>query len=783
MPAPLKIFSGLVIFAVFSLFPTLVAQTAITGRVTIEETGKPLYGANVFVSDTAAGTISGEDGSYLIHVKTPGVYTVTVSYLGYEKAVKQVRVKAGQTARADFSMKAVPVDLEGVEVTGSQEGFKVLTEPRRIHVIRAESIRDNPGQNLISVLDYVPGVNTSSDLGIFSNSNVVSMRGLSGNDQGRTLVLLDGVPLNKADQGSVNWNRINQDNIGAIRVTKGPGPARYGSNAMGGVIELTSKEPVKDFAGNADASFGTFETFRTRYGVSGKVAEKPGKGTLRYGLSGFYTHSKGYNPEIPEYLEKGDTFQVNTNLREVEAAGKLTYKKNGHRLEGGVEIYNDKRGRGIQVYETGGSFEKHDTYQGRLNYKGRVKKAGIELGAYWIREEFRRLNEYMSDGEYNLYLVESARGDLGFSAACTYSPDSVHNFSGGVEVRQGTVHGEDIYYTSTDLITNEGRIGLYAAFIQDEIRLAGDKLLLNLGLRCNLAAFRDGSFTAENPSYSVEYLQNFQDTLIPESDWSGLDPKISLQYLHAPGKRIYMSVAKGFRAPILDDLCRSGKRSGGFKISNPFLGPENIYTAELGLDHRFDEKLDVSVSAYYSVGLDFMYYIRTGDSVNMGYKLAPIYQKNNISEVHIGGAELDLEYHPLKEVGFFCAYTWSSSRIARFDSRLKTTPEDLEGKHLVDIPDHKVVAGCTWKNRIASAGILWKTVGRQWMNDTNEKDEVLGYARYPSFSTLSFRIWHVFMKKLTVAFSMENVFDEVYINNNYQRSPGRIIMAEVGYDF
>jgi len=61
------------------------------------------------------------------------------------------------------------------------------------------------------------------------------------------LVLLDGIPLNKSDEGSVNWNMINKDDIDQIKIIKGPGPAKYGSGAMGGVIELTSKKPVKQF--------------------------------------------------------------------------------------------------------------------------------------------------------------------------------------------------------------------------------------------------------------------------------------------------------------------------------------------------------------------------------------------------------------------------------------------------------------------------------------------------------------------------------------------------------
>jgi iron complex outermembrane recepter protein len=69
------------------------------------------------------------------------------------------------------------------------------------------------------------------------------MRGL-GSEPGRSLILMDGVPINKGETGEVNWNRIDIDEVQRLEIFKGPGSSVYGNNAMGGVINIISRKPV-----------------------------------------------------------------------------------------------------------------------------------------------------------------------------------------------------------------------------------------------------------------------------------------------------------------------------------------------------------------------------------------------------------------------------------------------------------------------------------------------------------------------------------------------------------
>jgi len=762
----------------------VLASGTITGIVRDTSTLLPLQGAHVLIKGISGGTYSNTSGEFRLTSIPSGTYLVTASFLGYRTETKEIVLHDREELHLIFSLALSSMMVQEVEITGTRGDQEVLNTPMRMERLTAEAILDNPGAGITDVLDYISGVNTSSSMGIFDNSTVVSMRGMSGTDQGRTLVLMDGFPINKSDEGSVNWHLINRENVSEILVTKGPGPARYGSNAMGGVIDIRSRQPEENIAGGATIEYGTFNTYGFRYSMGGFLPLKQEERGFIYNLNGFYRKSNGYNGEIPEYLSPEDTFFVDNKLREAQIGLVAGYRFNDQQvIEISGSFFNDLRGRGTQIYEIEGAHEKHDTWQATVRYRGSQGKWNWEVAGFWFTEGFSRLNESMNEGEYSLYLVKSLRSDRGGKGDLTLTAGKHNTLSAGIDVHYGSVEGQDIYYTSTDLITNAGNMETYAAYLQDELALAKGKIRLNAGIRLNYAVFRDGLFKAEYPSYSIQYLQQYQDTLIPDHAWTDIDPKLSVQYRFGKENRIYLSFAKGFRAPNLDDLCRTGKKRGGFKIANPTLNPENLYNIETGMDLTFLKHFTFSPSFYYSIGSGFMYYLATGDSVNLGYKLDPVYQKRNISRVDVAGVDIDLLWSPVDQLSITANYSYVSSRITRFEPTDTLAENDLTGKYLTDVPEHKASAGITWKNRYVNTKVLWKYVGSRWINDLNEPDVYLGYAKFPAYNTFSFRLWHTVFHHLTVALNVDNLFDVRYISEKILLSPGRIITGEISVNF
>ncbi|MEI7726946.1 MAG: TonB-dependent receptor, partial [Bacteroidota bacterium] len=446
-------------------FSLVTAGGTITGKVIGIPGNNPLAGAHLIIDQQSKVTFTGIDGTYKLTGISPGKITIRVSFMGYKPEVKTVTLRDGQHLQIDFSLEINAINAPEIEITEAKPARVAQDEPVRMDIISAQTISNNPGQSIVSVLDFVSGVNLSSTMGIFANNTVVTLRGLSGNDQARTLVLLDDVPLNKADAGSVNWNLINRDNVERIEILKGPGSAQYGSSAMGGVINIQTKRPSRLVSGVATIDYGTFNTAGFRYQLAGKLKPENTEKGISYGLNGFYRRSDGYNPEIPQYLEKSDTFFVNNYLREAAIGAKFGYQFNSlNRVEINTNFFNDKRGRGVEIYEVDGAYERHDTWQANVRYKGGKGAIRWTFLTYNQVEHFERLNESMKEAEYSLYLVKSNRVDRGTNLNIVIPAGKSNTFTAGIDYQFGSVDGQDIYYTSTDLISNAGKMDTWAVF-------------------------------------------------------------------------------------------------------------------------------------------------------------------------------------------------------------------------------------------------------------------------------------------------------------------------------
>lgn len=761
-----------------------MAGGSLSGVVYTASDGLPLAAAHVVVGTSQFGAFTDANGRFTIKGIPAGKWKVVTTFVGFKPVEKSVTIRDGKETRLTISMEINALSAPEYEIVGQKTTGMVQESPIRMEVISPRLITENPGQSIVATLDQLSGINMQSTMGIFSGNTIVSLRGLSGNDQGRTLILIDDIPLNKADAGSVNWNLINRENIEKIEVIKGPGPAVYGSSAMGGVITIRTKKPEKVLGGTATVSYGTFNTAGVRYQAGGSVPLHRRIRSLFWSVNGFYRHSDGYNAEIPEYLAKSDTFHVNSYLREIATGIKTGYQfKPGHDIELSAGFFNDKRGRGMEVYEVDGAYDRHQTWQGNLKYRGKYRSWSWSLLAFGQRENFERLNENMNEGEYSLYKVDSRREDHGLNARTDLRAGKHQTLTAGAEYRYGSVYGQDIYYTSTDVITNQGKMDTWALFIQDELRFLDDKLNITAGLRFNTAVFHHGSFKIDDPSYAIQYLVDYQDSLFRRSWWNQWDPKLSAQFRFSPGSRIYLSVARGFRAPSLDDLCRTGRFRSGFKTANPSLYPEYLDNIEAGGDFGIMNIIDVSLSFYRSAGKNFMYYLSTGDTVNMGYKRTPVFTKQNISKVEITGVELDISANPTAWLSVNATYTFNHSVIREFIPHDTAVDKDLNGKFLTDVPAHKATAGLTIRHRLLNLNLVWKYSGKRYINDENKVDYYLKTDRYPAYHMVSARLWHVFKKNYTFAFNAENIFDTRFIDDRLQQNPGRMMNLEFSISF
>lgn len=775
----IKRLSGSIIaIMLFLLTPgLLMSQTVIRGIVVEEETGKPV-GMAAVVAGSGKGTVTGSDGTFTLQVPESGTVVINVSCLGYISVRKEIVLpqKAGETIRIE--LKAGYVAGDEITVTATRSEVAIRSVPARVDIIGRASIVQIPATTTDELLFMAPGMNISRSHGIYSHKSSVTMRGLSGNEQGRVLVMINGVPVNKSDGGSVNWNLINPDIIERIEIVKGPGSSLYGGNAMGGAINIITVTPREAFGGRVNVGYSTYNTPSGSVYLSGR--NKEGQGNFYWMANGFYRKSRGYITHS-EADRLANPYVTKSSMEEMGAGIKTGYEFNSRNsLELDILAYDDYRGGGVIIYQPMGTTTDHDTWQTRLMYKGASGNLSWNVNMFASQENYKKVNESMKD-DYTWYEVLSKRSDLGILSSGIWQTGSSNRLTFGFDIRDGRVDASDVYYTSTDIVTNRGKMLISGLFLQDELSLADNHVRIVTALRFDHATYRDGAFIIDGPSGETQFMAHLVNDNMKKVRWNAVSPKVSALYMFTDNTRVYASWARGFRQPVLDELCRTGRIKGGLKIANPSLGPETIDNFELGADLTLSPRFNASVSLYRSLGHDFMYYVNTGDSLDMGFGFRPILNRENISGIAVNGAEVRADYQAGRKLSIGGAYAWTHSIISAFDMS-SDYPANLEGKFLTDVPAHSGMLRAGWTESFGSASVVAKYIGKMWINDLNQYDDIVGGDRYPDYLTVDVRLSGRY-KMFSASLSIQNTMNKLFYDSKGAVCPGRFITVETGVKF
>lgn len=754
----------LLILLVFNI-PLVYAGGKAEGKVADASAGKPLSSANIIIEQTGRGATTDRDGMFSISLPA-GQYRVTARFMGYKPLTLEAVISDNETTTLNFQLEPTAFQSEEIVVTATKTERQVIDVPARVQMVTTSAMKSMPVFSADDALVQVSGLNVSRTAGILSSKSTVSLRGM-GSDQGRTLILLDGVPVNKTDGGTVNWNYINPSSIEKIEVSKGAGSSLYGGNAMGGVIQMFSKRPSKLFSGTVTNEYGSFNSIGSRGYFTSAYKD------WTFKLNGLYRVSDGYIADTN--VVDTSYNKVKSDLTEHLIGGAAGYRfSEDHSVELSTQYYQGVRGTGKQ-YDQGTKKGTRTNYANTLHsirYHGRLNTWTWSLSGFALHETYDDRNESVSRGTYRRYDVDSKRDDRGLNALMSRPLGNQHTLTGGFEFKHGAVDAVDDYTTSSDAVINKGKMNTASVYIQDEWALAQNRVRITGSLRYDRANFYDGVFRLDSATSVTSFMLNYQDTMTDHS-WREISPKIAVQYSPGPMFRIFALYGHGFRPPILDDMCRSGRFSKGFKIVNPSLKPEKIQNYEFGFDLRPGDPLMASASVYHSIGDDYINYISTGDSIAYSStNRRPIFRKDNISRVNITGFEFDLSVQAHRYVSLFANYTNVNTKIVKYIVRNPAVDADLNGKELPDVPDQQFTAGTNLRYKGLGFHGVYRYRGRQWYDELNTQ-------RVKGYSMVDLKASATYHDRYTVAFSVQNLFGKKIVDNKGVPSPGTIVFGEL----
>ena len=656
------------------------------------------------------------------------------------------------------AVKAKLFKLDDVVVSASRRATPLKDAPASITVIDSSTIDDAPVVTPEGMLRQVAGVDTWGNELAESGFRAVTLRGLGGRTgQQRTLILLDGIPLNDTYNGWVAWSQVPIEDVQRIEVVRGPVSSLYGSWAMGGVINMITRTPSqKPVAGRLKGTYGEFDTWSAYGNLSGTTENE----TLGYYISGKGASSDGYL-DVPE---SDGPFRTDNEYDLHNLTGKVIWSFDENtRLKFDGAYFREERNRGHLF----SNIDPRKIKRGSISFQRDVSAGmGLLFSLYGLDEEQRVEHD---DSTTHAYLAHFQEFDKPFYGAILQtSIPLTHNntLSVGGEYRYSEATMNDTFLTVDRFSSTESKQRYYGVYGQDEAYLLDENLVLSIGARYDWWESYDGRTTDTNPPFFPPSDISFSDRT-----WDSFNPKLGAVYHLDEFTTFHSSLGKGYRAPSPNELYANLVFGPTLIKGNPDLGPETTYSFEVGAKRKFKNVLELRVTFYYSETDDFIS-TRTIDETPLfpGGPLLKTKQQENISKVRAQGVEAELYYNLTKNWYGFINYTYNESKIVEDVDPL------IEGNYLGVSPPNKFNASLTYENPQLFTGTLVARFVDEYYEDNDNEVKIDSYWSFDA------KLQRKIGAHANLFFAVENIFDEIYAIPSFDilQSPGRI--WQVGLD-
>ena len=277
-------FKSVAFRCVVSLFLSVFAysvnaqKAVLYGTITDAATGEALIGASVIIDNGVFGTSTDENGNYTLQIPNSRKARLLFKYIGYKDERREIVVK--DSTRCDVSLKSTGKQLDEVTVTMRSDIRRLKESAMPISVIGQRQLQGT-ASNINDVLARTVGV-TIRNTGGMGSSSRISVRGLEGKRMG---MFVDETPLGQIGN-FVALNDIPTNLIERIEVYKGIVPYKFGGSALGGAVNVVTKEyPPLYF--DASYEIGSFNTHQ----FSSILKRTDVKSGLQFSVGGFYTYA------------------------------------------------------------------------------------------------------------------------------------------------------------------------------------------------------------------------------------------------------------------------------------------------------------------------------------------------------------------------------------------------------------------------------------------------------------------------------------------------------------
>jgi iron complex outermembrane receptor protein len=638
-----------VLLSALTFSRTYAAEVAeLKGKITDAQTKSPLPGATIFIPDLRKSAVSDENGDFVLkNAPARGRFLVQVSYIGYRTVTQMMDF----SSPGSFVFALHPSVIEGREVviTGSGSSSDNRKNSTSVTTVNKADLLYRPSTNLMDALSRIPGVSQVTTGPAISKPVI---RGLSYN---RVVTLNNGVKQQGQQWGDEHGVEIDQYSADHVEILRGPASLMYGSDALGGVINILDAPPAPE--GTLRGEFLT--NYATNNGLTGNSLMLQGnENGFVYKVRGSYKNAYSYKTAT-EYVP-------NSGFNETNFEGQIGLNKkwgyahlDASSFRTNIGFYEPARNEeGQLVDEDGNTFSDEQNKDRTLAYpKQDIRHYKIALNS----------NILLGDGSLKATLgfQHNLRRELG---AADEGPSLFLN---------SYTYSYDLKYSFKEVNGWAPVVGVSGEFMHSLNTTGLEQLVPDFDSQ-SLGGFVFVKKTWDNDTFNAgarfDYRKMTGKEFHGDADFNPFTNKFNhltgaLGYTHEFSDAFSFKANAGsaFRAPNIAELSSNGVHEGVFRyeIGNPDLKPEESYQLDASFNYE-NKYVSLSLGGFANLINNYIYYNTSGETIAVDDRDFPIY--NFVQDnAFLRGIEASFTLHPVSfihfENGF--SYTRATNRTTK----------------------------------------------------------------------------------------------------------------------
>lgn len=640
---------------------------------------------------------------------------------------------------------------EQVVVSGDRAETTLGNTPESISIVPREAISSSAAPTMDDVLRQVPGFSIfrrSSSRNANPTTQGVSLRGVGASGASRSLVLLDGVPLNDPFGGWVQWNRVTPVGIERIEVMRGGASSFYGDESLSGSVYAVSRQPNEKVTVSAEVFGGTQRT------LSGSAYVGFRRKSWQGSITAANFQTRGFIPIDENARGLVDVFAGvrSSNLsarieKTIDIASYIFFRPSvfGEVRTNGTGLQTNRTS--VRQFVAGGM---HAVSGNKILSSGYHLNWRVYGGTQVYDQIFSAVSADRSTESLNRIQRVPAQ-TFGFSARFTTNIKKHALLLGtdGREVRGASDERVFANGINTSTVGAGGRERTFGFLINDIVRVA-QKFVISGTLRYdtwqNYRALSATHTFANNQVTTVNY---------PDRSESAFSPQVSILYEVTPNFSLRAAASKSFRAPTLNELYRNFRVGNVLTLSNENLRAERADNFETGAIYSH-KKTYIRGTAFW-INIDQP----VGNITLTSTPSLITRQRQNAGQTRSRGIEADAETSVWR-FKFSGGYLFTRSTVTRFPANVL-----LEGLWIPQVPRHQASFQARYSHRHWLASIQARASGQQFDDDQN------AFRLEPYFQLDAF-VSRKIGEKISVFAGIENVFNSRY---SVGRTPIRTVSS------